>query len=146
MPPIWHPPSPLGVRVDLVIENGINRNVVPTFLFDFYTHYIGLSCTVWPQYTTRRIWYNRSDIVWAAATTDWRTGWADERINTNSVSWRHPATSTYSSVRYLHYFYPYYIGISITTRFDNTKSLCGGVGWRHSKETNDVTNKTASLF
>ena len=27
----------LGVRVDLGIENGTNRNLVPIFLFDFYT-------------------------------------------------------------------------------------------------------------
>ena len=31
--PIW------GVRVDLGVENGINRNLGPTFLCDFYTVY-----------------------------------------------------------------------------------------------------------
>ena len=29
----------LGLRVDLGVENGTNRNVVLTFLFDFCTHY-----------------------------------------------------------------------------------------------------------
>ena len=29
----------LGIRVDLGVENGSNRNVDPTFLFEFYTHY-----------------------------------------------------------------------------------------------------------
>ena len=32
-PPIW------GVRVDIRVENRTNRNVLPTFLFDFCTHY-----------------------------------------------------------------------------------------------------------
>ena len=42
-----------GVRVDTGIDNGTNRNVVLTVLFNFYTH-IGLSSTVWPQYKTRQ--------------------------------------------------------------------------------------------
>ena len=32
-------PQNWGVRVDIGVENGTNRNLVPTFLFDFYTHY-----------------------------------------------------------------------------------------------------------
>ena len=30
-----------GVKVDRGVENVTNRNLVPTFLFDFYTHYFG---------------------------------------------------------------------------------------------------------
>ena len=56
MAPISTPPN-LGVRVDLGVwgggENGTNRNVVPTFLCDLILS-TGLSCTVWPQYTTRQ--------------------------------------------------------------------------------------------
>ena len=29
----------LGDRVDLGVENGTDRNLVPTFIFDFYIHY-----------------------------------------------------------------------------------------------------------
>ena len=37
----WPPPqfdTHLWVRMDLGVENGTNRNIVPTFLFEFYTH------------------------------------------------------------------------------------------------------------
>ena len=47
-PPIW------GVRGTWGVENGTNRNLVPTFIIDFYTYYTCISCTVWPQYTTRQ--------------------------------------------------------------------------------------------
>ena len=49
-----HPRLPITreYKVGLEGRNVTNRNVVPTFLFDFYKDF--LSCTVWPQYTTRQ--------------------------------------------------------------------------------------------
>ena len=72
-PPI-RPLPPFGRLRTTSFENSTNRNVVPTFLFDFYFHYRPilhgpgfksyyltyihedciLSCTVLPQYTTRQ--------------------------------------------------------------------------------------------
>ena len=46
-PPIRPSPGLEGYGVPFGIENGTNRNLVPTLLFDFYT--IGLSCTVLRQ-------------------------------------------------------------------------------------------------
>ena len=34
----WPPNT--GIRVDRGVENGAKRNLVPIFLFDFYTHYL----------------------------------------------------------------------------------------------------------
>ena len=54
---LWPPirPPPFGeLEWTKGVENGTNRNVVTTVLFNEYIHITGLSCTVWPQYTTQQ--------------------------------------------------------------------------------------------
>ena len=56
-------PSPtdprLGVTVEYGVENGINQNVNPTFLFDSHTHHRPVLHRLhrWPQNTTRQTTY-----------------------------------------------------------------------------------------
>ena len=55
MSPPKFDPSPFGgLEWTWGVKNGTSCNVDPTFLFDFYTHTIGLSCTIWPQYAKRQ--------------------------------------------------------------------------------------------
>ena len=44
--------STFGIRVGVGVQNGTNRKIDPTFLYDTSLHIIGLYCTVWPHYAT----------------------------------------------------------------------------------------------